>query len=117
MEIYGSRYVKVRLTTATEFHNGGPEEEPGRLTKVRVQIFMSNFCRVLFIASILFAGLLLIDLWPFSRPAVLLPLTGWAMYLVNKWRVSAPVLGLIDQAAETAAFYPVHEKPAGDARV
>jgi O-antigen biosynthesis protein len=110
MEIYGSRYVKVRLTTATEYHNGGPSTEPGKLTKVRVQIFMSNFCRVLFIASILFAGLLLIDLWPFSRPAMLLPLTGWAMYLVNKWRVSAPVLGLIDHAAETAGFYPVHEK-------
>jgi O-antigen biosynthesis protein len=110
LEIYGSRYVKVRLTTATEYHLGGPNEEPGRLTKIRVQIFMSNFCRVLFIASIVFSLLLLVDLWPFSRLAVLLPLTGWAMYLVNKWRVSAPVLGLIDQAAEAGGFYRVYEK-------
>ena len=32
MEIYGSRYVKIRLTTATEHHHG-----VGKLTRVRVR--------------------------------------------------------------------------------
>ena len=49
-------------------------------------------------------------MWPFSRPAVLIPLAWWAMYLVNRWRVGRPVLGLIDAAAEKAGFYPVPAK-------
>ena len=52
-------------------------------------------------------GLLLMHLWPFSRPAVLIPLAWWTMYCVNRWKVSNPVLGLIDAAAEDAGFYPV----------
>ena len=46
MEIYGSRYVKVRLTTATEHTHGR-----GMLTRLRVEILMSTFCRVLMAGS------------------------------------------------------------------
>ncbi len=109
LDIYGSRYVKVRLTTATEHHHGS-----GKLTRVRVRILMSNFYKVLLLCLGLLTGLLLIHVWPFSRPAVLLPIAGWAMYLFNKWKVSAPVLGLIDAAAEKAGFYPVHAKTKAD---
>lgn len=102
IEVYGSRYVKVRMTTASEHHS------QGFLTRVRVESLMSKFCLVLMIGSIMFAGLLLLYVWPFSRPAVLIPLTCWAMYLVNKWRVTQPVLGMIDEAAEKAGFVPVY---------
>jgi hypothetical protein len=102
MEIYGSRYVKVRLTTATEIHG-----RDSMLTRVRVELLMSRFCQVLFVASCVLAGLLLMHLWPFSRTAVLVPLAWWSMYAVNKWRVSRPVLGLIDEAAEKAGFVPL----------
>jgi glycosyltransferase involved in cell wall biosynthesis len=113
MEIYGSRYVKVRLTTATEHHHG-----IGKLTRVRVELLQSRFGQVLMVGTMILAGLLLsqYDLWPFSRPAVLIPLTWWAMYLVNRNRVSVPVLGLVDAAAEKAGFYPVPAKPAEQAK-
>ena len=61
---------------------------------------MSNFCRMMMVAMTVLSVVLLLDLYPFSRIAVLLPLTVWAMYLVNRWRVSNPVLGLIDEVAE-----------------
>jgi GT2 family glycosyltransferase len=102
MEIYGSRYAKLRITSATEKHDG-----PGRLIRLRVEPIMSNFCRALLGASSILALVLLLDMWPFSRTAVLIPLAWWAMYAVNRWRVSMPVLGLIDEAAESAGFYPV----------
>jgi len=105
VEIYGSRYVKVRLTTATEHHHN-----VGMLTRVRVSLEMSKFCAVLFVASSMLAGLLLLYMWPFSRTAVLIPLTWWSMYLFNKWRVSRPIFGLIDEVAEKAGFYPVFPK-------
>jgi O-antigen biosynthesis protein len=106
MEIYGSRYVKVRLTTATEHHHG-----VGMLTRVRVEFLMSRFNIILLGAGLMLAGLLLLHVWPFSRPAILIPLAWWTMYVVNKWRVTPPVLGLIDEAAEKAAFLPVPAKP------
>jgi hypothetical protein len=65
---------------------------------------------VLMVGTMVLACLLVAHLWPFSRPAVLIPVAWWAMYLVNRRKVSAPVLGLIDAAAEKAGFYPV---PAG----
>jgi glycosyltransferase involved in cell wall biosynthesis len=102
MEIYGSRYTKVRLTSASEHHDGR-----GMLTRIRVELRMSKFCQVLGVGAMVMAGLLLVDVWPFSRPALLIPLIWWAMYLVNRRRVSAPVLGLIDAAAEKAGFMPV----------
>lgn len=103
MEIYGSRYVKVRVTTATEHHHG-----VGMLTRVRVEFLMSRFCQVLTVGALILAGLLLMHVWPFSRPAVLIPLAWWAMYLVNRWKVSGPVLGLIDAVAEKTGFYPIY---------
>ncbi len=106
MEIYGSRYVRVRVTTATEAHPGA-DGMNGKLTRVRVEPLMSNFTRVLLVASFVFAGLLLVKMWPFSRTAVLIPLTWWTMYLVNRWQVSVPVLGLIDEVAEKFGYYPV----------
>lgn len=101
MEIYGSRYVKVRLTTVSEHHAGG------YMTKVRVEMLMSTFCRVLMGASLLFAAMLTLKLWPFSRPAMLIPLTWWGMFVFNRWRVAPAVLGLIDVAAEKANFWAV----------
>ena len=104
LEIYGSRYVKIRITTASEHHGDG------HLTRVRVESLMSKFCAVLMLASAIFGGLLLLYVWPFSRPAALIPLTCWAMYLMNKWRVTQPILGMIDEAAEKADYYPAYAK-------
>jgi hypothetical protein len=47
---------------------------------------------------------------------VLIPVAWWAMYLVNRRRVSAPVLGLIDAAAEKAGYYPVPARPVADSK-
>jgi hypothetical protein len=103
MEVYGSRYVKVRLTSASEHHDGR-----GMLTRVRVSLLMSTFCRVLTVASIVMAGMLFLLMdWPFSRPALLIPITWWTTYLVNKQRVSAPVLALIDIASEKSGYDPI----------
>ena len=60
--------------------------------------------RALMAASSILALVLTLDMWPFSRTAVLIPLAWWAMYAVNRWRVSMPVFGLIDEAAESVAF-------------
>ena len=106
MEIFGSRYVKIRLTTATEHHH-----HVGKLTRIRVEPIMSNFCLALLAASCILAGLLIYHTWPFSRPALLIPLAWWGMYLVNRWRVVNPALGLIDAAAEKPGFYPC--RPSG----
>jgi hypothetical protein len=67
-------------------------------------------------AGWLMTGLLLWHLWPFSRPAVLIPMVGWTMYVTNRWRVASPVLGLIDVAAENAGFYPVPSTPLAASR-
>jgi O-antigen biosynthesis protein len=102
LEIYGNRYVRIRLFTVTEHHHG-----TGLLTKVRVSMGMSNFCVLMLVASLLLAAQMLYHLWPFSRPAVLIPLIWWAIYLVNRWRVARPVLGLVDAVAERTGFWPV----------
>jgi glycosyltransferase involved in cell wall biosynthesis len=103
MEIYGSRYVKVRLTTMSEHHDGR-----GMLTRVRVELLPSTFCTVITFAGLILTGLMFIYLeWPFSRPAILIPMLLWTMYLVNKSRVAGPVLSLIDEAAEKVGFDPV----------
>ncbi len=104
LELYGSRYVKVRVTSVTEKH------ADGKMTKLRVEMTPSTFCLVLIGAALILAGLLLANLWPFSRPAVLIPVAWWALYLVNKYRLTLPVLGLIDAAAEKAGFWPVATK-------
>ena len=98
--------MKVRITTATEHHH-----HKGKLTRVRVEPLMSHFTRVLLAASAVLAGLLLLKLWPYSRTAVLIPLAWWSMYLVNRWHVTGPVLGLIDDVAEKAGFWPVPTEP------
>ena len=104
LELYGSRYVKVQLTTVTERHDAG------LLTKVHVELTPSGFAKVIGIGSLILTVLLLALVWPFSRPAVLIPL-GWAaLYLLAGWRVRGPVLGLIDAAAVRHGFYPVWPK-------
>ncbi len=110
LQIYASRYVNILITTATEHHH-----HVGKLTRVRVEPRMSNFCKVLLGASSLLTALLLLQdyLWPFSRPAVLIPLTWWAMYAVNRWRVTRPVLGMIDEVAERIHYWPVPAKRTG----
>jgi len=107
IEIYASRYVMARLSTVTEQHHGA-----GFLVKVRVEFMMSRFCQVLMLAATVLAGLILAQptLWPFSRPAILLPLAWWSMYVVNRHRVSRPVLGAIAAAAEHADFWPIPTK-------
>ena len=110
MEIYGSRYVNLQIGTATEEHHG-----IGKLTRsaaVRASAKMSNFCeaRSSCKRAAILSGLLLLHMWPFSRTAVLIPLAWWAMYAVNRWRVSIPVLGLIDEVAEKSGYYPVYPK-------
>jgi glycosyltransferase involved in cell wall biosynthesis len=112
MEIYASRYVKVRLTSATEIHG-----RDSLLTRVRVELLMSKFCMVLLMACCLLSGLLLLHMWPFSRTAVLIPLAWWTMYSLNKWRVARPVFGLIDEAAEKAGFVPLAGKVTAPPRI
>jgi hypothetical protein len=102
LEIYGNRYLRIRVATVSERHGGA-----GWLTKVRVTIGMSNFCLLLMGASLLLAGQLLYHLWPWSRPAILIPVVWWVIYLISRWRVSGPVMGLIDTAAEKAGFFPI----------
>ncbi|CAN5518992.1 hypothetical protein BH10PLA1_BH10PLA1_18830 [soil metagenome] len=105
LEIYGSRYTKVRITSASEHHGHG------LLTRVRIEQHMSKFCLVLLVASLMLCTLLLVHIWPFSRPAVLVPMAVLAMYGVNRVRVLNPILGLVDEAAEHAGFMGVHPKP------
>jgi hypothetical protein len=109
MEVYGSRYVKVRLTTATEHHH-----HKGKLTRIRVQSLPSHFTVVLMAASLVLAGLLALKMWPYGRTAVLIPLAWWAMFVVDRWRVTGPVLGMIDAVAERLNYYPVHAEPAAE---
>jgi hypothetical protein len=106
LEIYGNRYLRIRVATVSERHGGA-----GWLTKVRVTMGMSNFCLLLMTASLILAGLLFYPLWPFSRPAVLIPLIWWTIYQLSRWRVRGPVLGLIDSAAEKAGFWPIGLTP------
>jgi O-antigen biosynthesis protein len=105
MEIYGSRYVKVRLSSCTEIHGWG-----AMLTRLRVQPLMSKFCQVLTLSMCLLAGLLLWHLWPYSRPSALIPVVMAALYLVNRVRVVGPVLQLIDDCAEKLNFVAVPRK-------
>jgi hypothetical protein len=39
------------------------------------------------------------------------------MYAINKWRVSMPVFGLIDEAAEKAGFVPLKGKVTAPTRI
>jgi hypothetical protein len=111
LELYGSRYVGVFLTTATEKHDNG------LLTRVRVQFRMSKFCQVLLFGATILSLLLLWHIpLEYSRPAVLIPLVWFAMYKVNRWRVVSPVLGLIDAAAEHAGYWPVPTNPVEKAK-
>ncbi len=107
MEIYGSRYVKVRLSSATEIHGGG-----AMLTRLRVQPMMSKFCQVLTVSMCMLSGLLLWHLWPYSRPSALIPVVMAALYLVNRVRVVKPVLQLIDDSADKLGFVAVPRKQA-----
>jgi GT2 family glycosyltransferase len=107
VEVYASRYVKVRISSATEIHGGG-----AMLTRVRVKPLMSKFCLVLTISLCMLSGLLLLHLWPFSRPSALIPVVMAAMYLTNKVRVTRPVLWLIDSAASELGFVAVPRKQA-----
>ncbi len=106
LEIYGSRYTKVRITTATEHHPSAH----GMLTRVRIEQHMSKFCLVILVASLMLCTLLLVHIWPFSRPAVLVPMAVLAMYAVNRMQVRTPIFGLVDEAAETAGFFPIPTK-------
>jgi hypothetical protein len=98
LELYLSRYVKVRILTASEHH------AKGVLTRVRVRVVMSNFTRVLLLGSILLTILLLAYTWPFSRPAVLLPIMWVSVYLIAMAGVTDPVMAVIDQAAKKAGL-------------
>ena len=77
------------------------------LTRVRVEPMMSKFCQVLTIGLSMISFLLLLYLWPFSRPAALIPIVMTTLYLVNRVRVTRPVLGLVDTVAERLKFVAV----------
>lgn len=102
LEIFGSRYVKVQLSSATEIHGGG-----AMLTRLRVKPSMSKFCFVLTMAMSMLSFLLLLHLWPFSRPAALIPIVMATLYLVDRVRVTRPVLALIATCADRLKFVPV----------
>jgi hypothetical protein len=106
LEIFANRYLRIRLATVSEHHHG-----KGMLTKVRVSMGMSNFCKLMMGASVVLAVQLLYHVWPFSRPAVLIPMIWWSIYLVNRWRVASPVFHLIDTAARRAGFDAVPTHP------
>ena len=101
MELYLSRYVKVRILTTSEHH------AKGLLTRVKVDIVMSTFAKLLVLASSLLMILLLAYTWPFSRPAVLLPYIFLSMYLISEARVSGPVMTVIHRAAGKAGLVNV----------
>ncbi|HQY88300.1 MAG TPA: hypothetical protein PK402_06555, partial [Tepidisphaeraceae bacterium] len=99
LEIYGSRYVKVRVKTVSEKH------QEGLMTRVHVTHHMSTFCKTLLAAGALLSIFLLVTVWPFSRPALLIPLVWYTLFIINRHRVARPILGLISTAAEKAGFY------------
>lgn len=101
LELYLSRYVTVRILTASEQH------AKGVLTRVKVNILMSTLTKLLVLGSSLLMVLLLAYVWPFSRPAVLLPFLLVALYLLNNARVTGPVMALIDRAASKNGLVPV----------
>ena len=94
LELYLSRYLKVRILTASELH------AKGVLTRVKVDIAMSTFTKLLVLSSSLLMILLLAYVWPFSRPAVLLPFLLWMIYLASMARVSRPVMAVVHRAAQ-----------------
>ncbi|HTW94978.1 MAG TPA: glycosyltransferase, partial [Tepidisphaeraceae bacterium] len=106
MEVYTNRYVFIRVYTVSEEHHG-----KGLLTKVRVSLGMSNFCKLMMAASIVLAVQLLDHVWPFSRPAVLIPLIWFGIYIVNRRHAAGPVMNLIDAAARRAGFDPIPTHP------
>ena len=112
MEVFGSRYVKVRLSSATEIHGGG-----AMLTRVRVEPLMSKFCLVLTVCVSMLSGLLLLHLWPFSRPAALIPIVMATLYLVNRVQVTRPVLGLVDAVADRLKFVAVPREQKGSSNI
>ena len=68
---------------------------------------MSTFTKLLVLGSSLLMVLLLAYVWPFSRPAVLLPFLLVAVYLLNNARVTGPVMAVIDRAASKNGLVPV----------
>ena len=102
LEIYGSRYAKVRMRTVTENYSS-----ESRTTRVDVTIRMTTFCKVLIGASTLLAAFIGYMVWPYSIPSLFIPVVWGAIYMIDRRRVGRPVLGLIDAAAEKAGFHPV----------
>ena len=101
IELYLSRYVKVRILTASEKH------AKGVLTRVKVDVIASTFTKVLILASSLLMILLLAYTWPFSRPAVLLPFMWASVFLINMAKVAGPVRAVVHRAAEKTGFVPI----------
>jgi hypothetical protein len=101
IEIYGNRWVKVQLLSVTEYH------ATGLLTKIKVNIRPSGFALVIGAGLLILTIMLLALVWPFSRVAILLPLAWSCVYLISKWRIRGPILGLIDTAALKTGFYQV----------
>lgn len=100
LEIYGSRYAKVQLRTVNE--KFGPES---MMTRVQVRFKMSMFCKVLIASSAFLAVFIGYMVWPYGRPALLMPLVWWTLYLINRQIIARPVLNLIDAAAEKGGYY------------
>ncbi len=105
LEIYGSRYSKVRLRTVSEKHDG-----KGLLTRVHVNQMMTTFCKVLIAFSVFLAAYLGWMLWPYSVPSLFVPVVWWLLYVVNRARVGRPILSLINDAARDAGTWPILKK-------
>ena len=101
LELYLSRYATVRILTASELH------AKGVLTRVKVDIVMSTLAKLLVVSCSLSMVLLLAYVWPFSRPAVLLPFLPIMVYLRSHSRIVGPVMAVIDRAASKNGLVPV----------
>ena len=105
LDIYGSRYAKVRIRTVTERYAGD-----SHMTRVQLQRRMSTFATVLLAASVFLAAFIGYMVWPYSIPSLFIPLVWGVMYVLNRARVSRAVRVLIDDAATKAGYYPVLPK-------
>ena len=68
---------------------------------------MSTLAKLLVVSCSLSMVLLLAYVWPFSRPAVLLPFLPIMVYLRSHSRIVGPVMAVIDRAASKNGLVPV----------
>jgi GT2 family glycosyltransferase len=105
LELFGSRWAKVRVGTLTEKHEGG------KLVKARVRPELTGFAKALLLATMVLAAVLSVRLFPPALLTWLVPLGVWASCQVAGWRLRRRVMRLVDLSAEREGFYPVLPTP------